>query len=338
MGKTFIIAEAGVNHNGDINLAYKLIDAAKDAGVDAVKFQTFKSELIATDKAERADYQKKNMPNNNESQLEMIRKLELKFEDFVHLKKYCDQLGILFLSSTADLPSTDFIDPLVPLFKVGSADLTNYPFLKNIAKRGKPIILSTGMSNLGEVEGAINLIKQYQPIINSNFPPISVLHCTTNYPCPFNEVNLNAMLTLKEAFKIPVGYSDHTLGHEVPVAAVTLGATIIEKHFTLDNKMEGPDHAASLEPEELKIMVKSIRNIELALGNGIKKPNKSEKSIMKVARKSIVANCEIKKGNTFTEHNITVKRPGNGIPPTQWDDVIGRTAPKDFKIDELIII
>ncbi len=337
MSKTFIIAEAGVNHNGDINLAYKLIDAAKEAGADAVKFQTFKSELIVSAKAERANYQKKNMAHKNESQLEMIKRLELNFDSFVKLKEYCDKLGILFLSTTADLPSTDLIDPLVPLFKVGSADLTNNPFLENLAKRGKPIILSTGMSNLGEVETAIDLIKKHQPKINSEYPPISVLHCTTNYPCPYNEVNLKAMITLKAAFKIPVGYSDHTLGIEVPVSAVAMGATIIEKHFTLDNKMEGPDHAASLEPDELKRMVKSIRKVEDALGNGIKQPNKSEEDIMKVARKSIVANKPIKKGELFTIDNITVKRPGTGISPTRWNEIVGKAAIKDFEIEELII-
>jgi N,N'-diacetyllegionaminate synthase len=338
MNKTFIIAEAGVNHNGKLNLAYKLIDAAKEAGVDAIKFQTFKSELIVSSNADRASYQKENMPDKEETQLEMIKRLELSFESFAELKAYCDKKEILFLSTTADIPSTDFIDPLVPFFKVGSADLTNLPFIKNLAKRGKPIVLSTGMSNLGEVEIAIDCITKNQPDKKYDFPPITVLHCTTNYPCPFGEVNLNAMNTLEHAFKLPVGYSDHTLGIDVPVAAVALGATIIEKHFTLDKNMEGPDHKASLEPDELKQMVLAIRNIEKALGNGVKKPNPSELEIMKVARKSIVACKPIKKGDLFTNDNITVKRPGTGISPIRWDELIGRIAKDDFEPDDIINI
>lgn len=338
MTKTFIIAEAGVNHNGNIDLAYKLINIAKKAGVDAVKFQAFKSELIVSANTERANYQKENMAHKKETQLEMIKKLELKLESFIELKEYCDKIGIMFLSTTSDLPSTNIIDPLVPVFKVGSADLTNYPFLVNLAKRGKPIILSTGMCNIGEVESVIDIIQANQKNITSNFPPISLLHCTTNYPCPFNEVNLNAMLTLRDAFKIPIGYSDHTVGIEVPVAAVALGATIIEKHFTLDKTMKGPDHKASLEPDELKAMVDAIRNIEDSLGDGIKKPNNSEMEIMKVARKSIVAFKEIKAGEYFNEENIAVKRPASGISPMEWEQIIGKTAKKDFQKDELISI
>ncbi|MFC2093007.1 N-acetylneuraminate synthase [Bacteroidota bacterium] len=336
MNKVFIIAEAGINHNGKIELAYKLIDVAKDARADAIKFQTFKSELITSSEAERADYQKKNMPNKNETQLKMLKRLELNFASFVKIKRYCDKKGILFLSATADLPSTDFIEPLVPVFKVGSSDLTNYPFLKNLASRRKPIILSTGMSNLNEVEKAVDIIIENQFKYETSFPPLSLLHCTTNYPCPYNEVNLKAIFTLKEAFKLPVGYSDHTLGIEVPVAAVAMGAKIIEKHFTLDKNMEGPDHKASLESEELKIMVKAIRNIEEAIGDGIKKPNKSEIEIMQVARKSIVASKDIKKGDVFTENNVIVKRPGIGISPMKWNEIIGRKASKNFIKDELI--
>jgi N-acetylneuraminate synthase len=338
MNKVFIIAEAGVNHNGKIELAYKLIDVAKDARANAIKFQTFKSELITSSKTERADYQKKNMPGKSESQLEMIKRLELSYDMFFKLKEYCNKKNILFLSTTADLPSTDFIEPLVPVFKVGSSDLTNYPFLKNLASRGKPIILSTGMSSLNEVEKAVGIILENQLKCETSFPPLSLLHCTTNYPCPYDEVNLTAMNTLKEAFKLPVGYSDHTLGIEVPIAAVSMGATIIEKHFTLDKNMEGPDHKASLEPEELKKMVKAIRNIEEAIGDGIKKPNRSEIEIMKVVRKSIVASKDIKKGDIFTENNVIVKRPGIGISPMKWDEVIGKKAIKDFTEDELIII
>ena len=334
--QTLIIAEAGVNHNGKIELAYKLIDAAVEAKADAVKFQTFKSELITSSEAGRADYQKKNMPDKNETQLKMLKRLELNFESFVKIKRYCDNKGILFLSTTADLPSTNFIETLVPIFKVGSSDLTNYPFLRNLASRRKPIILSTGMSNLNEIVKAVDIILENQLKCETSFSSLSLLHCTINYPCPFDEVNLTAMLTLKEAFKLPVGYSDHTLGIEVPAAAVAMGATIIEKHFTLDKNMEGPDHKASLEPEELKKMVKAIRNIEEALGDGMKKPNKSEIGIMKVARKSIVASKDIKKAEIFSEDNITVKRPGMGISPMRWEEVIGKEASRDFSEDELI--
>lgn len=253
--KTIIIAEAGVNHNGKIELAFQLIDAAVEAGVDAVKFQTFKTELLVNKTAERASYQKQNMPHRQESQQEMIRKLELSYESFQKLKKYCDKKGILFLTTTYEIPSTERIFKLVPAFKVGSSDLTNIPFLQYLALKNKPIILSTGMSTLSMVERAISTLQNNVVKTKSIFPPLTLLHCTTNYPCPYNEVNLRAMVTLREAFKLPVGYSDHTLGIEVPVAAVALGASMIEKHFTLDRTMEGPDHKASLEPSELKAMV-----------------------------------------------------------------------------------
>lgn len=336
MKNVFIIAEAGVNHNGNLELAYRLVDVAKESGADAVKFQTFKSELIASSRVERADYQKDNMPGIEESQLEMIRKLELSYEMFSELKEYCDKQEILFLSTTADIPSTNFIESLVPLFKVSASDLTNYPLLRNLALKGKPIVLSTGMGDLSEVEKAIDLIVQTRPQFSSKYPLLSLLHCTTSYPCPYDEVNLKAMLTLKEAFKLPVGYSDHTQGIEIPVSAVALGATIIEKHFTLDRNMIGPDHKASLEPGELTAMVQAIRNIEMAMGDGVKKPSPSELKNIPIARKSIVAAKAIATGEIFTEENITVKRPGTGISPMRWNELIGQTAIHGYSEDDLI--
>ena len=330
--KVFIIAEAGVNHNGRLDLAYQLIDVAKDAGADAVKFQTFKAENVVSKLADKAEYQKK-ATSSDESQLEMIKKLEISFDDFIKLKKYCDKKGIMFLSTPFDHQSIDFLNELgLDTFKIPSGEIINLPYLKKIGSLNKKLIISTGMANLGEVEYAIAILVKS----GTKKENITILHCTTNYPCPYKEVNLKAMLTLKEAFKLPVGYSDHTLGIEVPIAAVAMGAKIIEKHFTLDKKLPGPDHKASLEPGELKKMVKAIRNIEMALGDGIKKPNKSEIEIMKVVRKSIVASKSIKKGEIFTKTNITVKRPGIGISPMRWDEVIGERANRDFKDDELI--
>jgi len=328
--RIFIIAEAGVNHNGRLDLAYQLIDVAKDAKADAVKFQTFKAENVVSKLADKAEYQKKTTGSDN-SQLEMIKKLELSFDDFIKLKKYCDKKEIMFLSTPFDHQSIDFLYDLVDIYKIPSGEIINGPYLKHIAAKNKTIIMSTGMANLGEVEEAINTIRS----VNSEVK-ISLLHCTTNYPTPYEEVNLKAMQTLAAAFKLPVGYSDHTLGIEVPIAAVAMGARIIEKHFTLDKKLPGPDHKTSLEPHELKAMVKAIRNIEKSLGDGIKKPNKSEIEIMKVARKSIVASKNIKKGEIFAKTNITVKRPGTGISPMRWDEVIGEKANRDFKDDELI--
>jgi len=330
----FIIAEAGVNHNGDINLAYKLVDVAKEAGVDAIKFQTFKTEKIISKYADMASYQKKNL-KTNESQYEMVKKLELSYKEFKKLKNYCDEIKIMFLSTPDEERSLDFlVDELnMPFIKIGSGEVTNLPYLRKIAAKNKPLIMSTGMANLGEVEGAINTIR----LVNSK-AKISLLHCTTNYPTPYEGVNLKAMQTLAAAFKLPVGYSDHTLGIEVPIAAVAMGAKIIEKHFTLDKNMKGPDHKASLEPDELKKMVVSIRNIEEALGNGIKKSSKSEEKNIKIVRKSIVANCNIKKGEVFTKNNISVKRPGTGISPMRWDEIIGRKAVKEFEKDEFIKI
>ncbi len=330
--RVFIIAEAGVNHNGRLDLAYQLIDVAKEAGADAVKFQTFIPDKTISKFADKANYQKKTT-DKNESQLEMIKIIALSFEDHKKLLEYCKSKNIKFLSSPFDLDSIDFLNKLgLDTFKIPSGEIINLPYLKNIGSLNKKLIISTGMANLGEVEFAIDILVKS----GTKRENIAILHCTTNYPCPYKEANLKAMLTLKEAFKLTVGYSDHTLGIEVPIAAVAMGARIIEKHFTLDKKLPGPDHKASLEPGELKEMVKAIKNIEVALGDGIKKPNKSEIEIMKVVRKSIVASKSIKKGEIFTKTNITIKRPGTGISPMRWDEVIGEKANRDFKDDELI--
>ncbi len=326
--RVFIIAEAGVNHNGRLDLAYQLIDVAKDARADAVKFQTAKAENVVSKFADKAEYQKKTT-GSNESQFEMIKKLEISFEDFAKLKKYCDKREIMFLSTPFDHQSIDFLYDLVDIYKIPSGEIINYPYLKHIAAKNKPLIMSTGMANLGEVEEAINTIRAINSKAN-----ISLLHCTTNYPTPYEEVNLKAIQTLAVAFKLPVGYSDHTLGIEVPVAAVAIGAKIIEKHFTLDKKLSGPDHKASLEPSELKEMVKAIRNIEIALGNGIKKPNKSEIEIMKVARRSLIATKDIRVGEIIKESDIAIKRPGTGILPKFKDIVIGMKLINDVRQDE----
>jgi len=334
MNKVFIIAEAGVNHNGDINLAKKLIDKAVEAGVDAIKFQTFRAENLVSKNAKKAKYQVENT-KNTESQYEMLKKLELSFKDFEELKKYCDEKGIMFLSTPFDEESIEFLDKLgLEIFKIPSGEITNLPYLRKIGSLKKRVILSTGMADLGEIEDALDVL------INSGTKKekITILHANTEYPTPFEDVNLKAMQTIACAFKIDVGYSDHTLGIEVPIAAVAMGAKVIEKHFTLDRALPGPDHKASLEPDELKAMVKAIRNIEVALGDGIKRPSKSEAKNMAVARKSIVAKRDIKKGEKFTEENITVKRPGNGISPMRWDKIIGKIANRDYKEDEIIII
>ena len=319
----FIIAEAGVNHNGDINIAKKLVDAAFETGANAVKFQTFKAENLVTKKAPKADYQKKSTGNGN--QYEMLKKLELSYEDHVLLKKYCEDKGIMFISTPFDFESVDLLEKLdIPLYKISSGDLTNIPLLRYIGKLNKPMIVSTGMSNLGEVEIAVNTIKE----CGNN--EITLLHCTSNYPTAYDDVNLNAMITLKNAFNLPVGYSDHTIGIEVPIAAVAMGVKVIEKHFTLDKEMEGPDHRASLNPQELKNMVDSIRNIEKAFGDGIKKCNINEESTKKVARKSIVARVNIRKGEVISYDKIAFKRPGNGISPIFMDEIIGKVAIEDI--------
>jgi N,N'-diacetyllegionaminate synthase len=332
--KTFIIAEAGVNHNGNIEIAKKMIEVAKECGADAIKFQTFKAEKVISRYAPKAEYQKQTT-GETDSQLEMVKKLELSFDDFIVLKEYCDKLNIMFLSTPFDFESIDFLNDLgLEIFKIPSGEITNLPYLEKIGKLGKKVILSTGMADLGEIEDALDILIS----CGTKKENITVLHCNTEYPTPYEDVNLLAMLTIKEAFKVKVGYSDHTLGIEIPIAAVALGASVIEKHFTLDKNMEGPDHKASLEPHELKAMIDAIVNIEKALGNGMKKPSKSELKNKDIVRKSIVAKREIKKGEIFTEDNITVKRPGTGISPMRWYEVLGKVAPKDYKEDELIKI
>lgn len=330
MGQVLIIAEAGVNHNGDMGLAYKMIDEAKAAGADIIKFQTGKPENVMSRFAQKAEYQKVTT-GSEESQLEMCKKFELEYEDYVSLKEYCEKVGIHFLSTPFDLESVDFLEGLgCDLWKIPSGEITNLPYLIKIAKTHKPIIMSTGMCMLEEVEAAVEVLNTH------GAGEISLLHCTTEYPTPYEDVNLKAMLTLQEKFHLKVGYSDHTKGIEVPVAAVAMGASIIEKHFTLDKNMEGPDHKASLEPDELCSMVRQIRNIEKALGTGDKQPAKSEMKNIEIARKSIVAACDIKAGTVFTEDNLTVKRPGSGISPMKWFEVLGRKASRDYCEDELI--
>ena len=330
MNHVYIIAEVGVNHNGDISLAKQMIDAAKAAGVDAVKFQTFVAENLVSSCAEKADYQKETT-GSDESQLDMIKKLELSFDNFAELKSYCVSRNLDFMSTPFDFESIDFLAELgQEIFKIPSGEITNLPYLLEIGKLKQKVVLSTGMSTLSEIADALEILK------DAGTTEITLLHCNTAYPTPYDDVNLNAMQTLKDVFNIPIGYSDHTQGIEVPVAAVAKGAVVIEKHFTLDKNMEGPDHKASLEPDELKQMVTAIRNIEKALGSAEKEPTESEIVNRDIARKSIVAKCDIKAGEIFTEENITVKRPGNGISPMKWFDVLGQKAVRDFIPDELI--
>ena len=328
----FIIAEAGVNHNGSIDLAYKLIDVAVESGADAVKFQTFKAENIASKNAPKAEYQKQTT-DVSESQFDMLKKLELDVETHKELITYCKQKDIIFLSTPFDHESIGLLCDLgLQIFKIPSGEITNLPYLKHIGSLSEQVILSTGMSTLEEVGDALNVLTNAGTLKEN----ITVLHANTMYPTPMEDVNLNAMLTIQKEFGLAVGYSDHTLGIEVDIAAVVMGASIIEKHFTLDKTMDGPDHEASLEPEELKEMVASIRNIEKALGSSEKKPSPSESSNIKVVRKSIIANQNIKKGDLLTDKNISVKRPGGGISPMQWDEIIGVAASKDYNADELI--
>lgn len=331
---TYIIAEAGVNHNGHLDLALKLCDAAKEAGVDCVKFQTWQTEKIVTRKAEKATYQSENTHDAEESQFDMLKNLELSYDDFRIVQEHCKQIGIDFLSTPDEEYSLAFLmnELNLPLIKIGSGEVTNIPYLRQMASYGKPIILSTGMATLAQVATA------YDTLLAAGAPSVALLHCTTNYPCPMDEVNLRAMQTMKEAFKCKVGYSDHTMGTEIPIAAVAMGAEIIEKHFTLDRNMEGPDHKASLEPQELKYMVDCIRNIEVAFGDGIKRPNPSEVEISKVVLKSIVAKVPINKGETLTANNMTIKRAGSGIPAAHWDMIVGTKALRDYDIDEPIKI
>jgi N,N'-diacetyllegionaminate synthase len=331
----YIIAEAGVNHNGSLETARKLIDAAARASADAVKFQTFTADAMISRNAPKAEYQIQTTAQD-ESQYEMIKRLELDLTAHKELMAYCQEKEIEFLSSPFDHDSIDLLDNLgLQTFKIPSGEVTNLPYLRKIGALGKQIIMSTGMADLGEIEDALNVLDQS----GISWDMITVLHCNTEYPTLMQDVNLRAMQTIARAFPgIKTGYSDHTLGIEVPVAAAALGAAVVEKHFTLDKNLPGPDHKASLEPDELKAMVISIRNIEKALGSGVKKPSPSELKNKPVARKSIVAACDILKGECFTEDNLFVKRPGNGINPMQWDEIIGKIAAKDFAADQLIVL
>ncbi len=335
MNKTFIIVEAGVNHNGSLEIALKLIDVAVAAGADAIKFQTFKAEEIIAVNAPKADYQKETT-GSDESQLEMVKKLELDEAAHIQLYQYCQLKGILFLSAPFDLESIDLLKRLgLEIFKIPSGEITNLPYLRKMGALKKRLIMSTGMADLDEIKDALDVLTEAGTSLES----ITVLHCNTEYPTPFEDVNLRAMLTIRNAFPgIAVGYSDHTNGIEVPIAAVAMGATVLEKHFTLDRNLPGPDHKASLEPDELKAMVQAIRNIEKALGTGIKKPSPSELKNKPVARKSIVAARSILKGEAFCVENLTIKRPGTGISPMRWDEILKMKASKDFYRDEIICL
>lgn len=327
-----IIAEAGVNHNGSFSIAKKMICAAKEAGADYIKFQSFNPQKLVSKDAEKAEYQKENT-GTNETQLEMLQKLTLTEDDFCELKKYCDEMDIGFISTPFDLDSIIFLEKFdMDFWKVPSGEVTNLPYLELIAKTGKKVIMSTGMCDIEEIQQGVDVLEK------NGTMDIVLLHCNTQYPTPYEHVNLNAMLTIKEVLDKEVGYSDHTQGIEVPIAAVAMGATVIEKHFTLDKRMEGPDHKSSLNPIELKQMVTAIRNIEQAIGNGLKEPSPSEIANKAIARKSIVAGRAIKKGEILSEENLTTKRPGTGISPMKWHEIIGNIAKRDFSEDEMIEI
>lgn len=331
--KVLIIAEAGVNHNGSLEIAKRLVDEASSAGVDIIKFQTFKAEKLVSKSAKQAEYQQRNIGNDDNSQYTMLKKLELNHLQHEELIDYCHEKNIRFFSTAFDLDSIEYLHSLnLGLWKIPSGEITNYPYLKKIAQYKEPVILSTGMCELSDIENAIQVLLR-NGLQNQQ---ITVLHCNTEYPTPMKDVNLKAMLEIKNKFDVAVGYSDHTEGIEVPIAAVALGATIIEKHFTLDKNMEGPDHKASLEPQELRAMVKAIRNIEQALGDGHKVISASERKNIEVARKSIVAACPIRKGELLTEKNLTVMRPGNGLSPMRWEEVIGTYAKHDYKEEDMI--
>jgi N,N'-diacetyllegionaminate synthase len=332
--RVFIIAEAGVNHNADLETAYRLIDAAVICGADAIKFQTAIPELVVTNNAEKARYQNKTT-NFHESQLEMLRRIHFSLDVYKDIKIHCDRKKIIFLSSSFDLISLAFLEGLkIPYHKVPSGEITNLPYLRQIGRYRRPVILSTGMATITEIEDAIRVLENEGLQRNQ----ITVLHCNTEYPTPMNDVNLRAMKTIEETFNVSVGYSDHTEGIEVSIAAVALGASMIEKHLTLDRNLQGPDHKASLEPNQFQDMVKAIRNIEKALGNSFKKPSTSELQNKLIVRRSLVAATSIKAGEEFTAKNIIAKRPGNGISPMHWDDVIGRIASRDFEPDDLITL
>ncbi len=333
MNHTIIIAEAGVNHNGSIEFAKQLVDKAVEAGVDYIKFQTFKASKLVTKAAKQAEYQQRNIGKEGDSQYQMLKKLELSHEDHKVLIAYCKEKGIKFFSTAFDMESIEYLHSLnLGLWKIPSGEITNYPYLKKIAQYNEPTIISTGMCELSDIESAFLALTK-NGLDKEN---ITILHCNTEYPTPYEDVNLRAMLEIGEKFGVTFGYSDHTQGIEVPIAAVALGASIIEKHFTLNRNLPGPDHKASLEPNELKDMVQSIRHIEKALGGGHKTISPSERKNIAIARKSIVAACSIKKGDIFTEENLTVKRPGTGISPMQWDSVIGMKASKDYKEEDMI--
>lgn len=333
MGHTVIIAEAGVNHNGSIEMAKKLVDAATEAGADYVKFQTFKSANLVLKNARAANYQRKNMQENALSQYQMLKTLELTYEDHVKLIEYASSQGIKFLSTAFDLESVQLLAEFhLGLWKIPSGEITNYPYLRLIARQHEPVILSTGMSTMEEIEEAVQVLLDN----GLSLDHLTILHCNTEYPTPMCDVNLRAMNTIASVFHTQVGYSDHTLGIEIPIAAVALGASVIEKHFTLDRSLQGPDHKASLEPKELKRMVTAIRNVEAALGNPEKMVTESEEKNKLLVRKSIVALKDIREGDFFSEENLTAKRPGNGISAMKWQEIIGKKAPRNFKADELI--
>ncbi|GIO12293.1 N-acetylneuraminate synthase [Cohnella xylanilytica] len=332
MSRTLIIAEAGVNHNGRMDLAYRLIDVAAEAGADYVKFQTWKSENVISKHAPKAEYQKETT-GEEESMLEMEKKLEFPFENFLLLKQYCEKRGIGFMSTPFDIESARFLFSLgIDIMKIPSGEITNLPFLEVLAESPCPLILSTGMCEMSEIEDAVRILR------SKGNPEITVLHCNTQYPTPMQDVNLRAMLTIREQLRLPVGLSDHSLGIEVPIAAVAMGAEVIEKHFTLSREMEGPDHKASLEPSEMARMVAAIRNVEMALGDPQKHVTASEQGNIEVARKSIIASRRIRKGEIFGPDNLTTKRPGTGLSPMRWYEVVGTVAKRDFEEDELIEI
>ncbi|MCB0420791.1 MAG: N-acetylneuraminate synthase [Bdellovibrionales bacterium] len=332
MNRVLVIAEACVNHNGDLDIAKKMIDAAAAAGADIVKFQTFKTEKLVSKTAKKAEYQQQNSAVE-ETQYEMLKKLEISEAAHIELIRYCKERGIEFLSTAFDLDSLKFLKELgLRLFKVPSGELTNYPLLKSVGAFNLELIVSTGMANLGEVEQAVNTLVEAGTDRNH----ITILHCNTEYPTPLKDVNLSAMMSIKDGLKLRIGYSDHTLGITVPIAAVALGATVIEKHFTLDRELEGPDHRASLLPGELRDMVTAIREVELCMGDGIKRPSESEKKNIAIARKSIAAGKNISEGEVFSEGNLTTLRPGDGLSPMLWEEVIGREARRNFSEGELI--
>ena len=330
MRHVIVIAEAGVNHNGSFELAKKMVDAAKEAGVDYVKFQTFNPQKLVSKYAKKAKYQKETT-GSDETQLQMLQKLTLIEDNFLSLRDYCKEVGIGFISTPFDLDSIAFLETFdMDFWKVPSGEVTNLPYLEAIARTKRKVVMSTGMCDINEIQDAMEVLKK------NGTTEITLLHCNTQYPTPYEHVNLSAMSTIKDTLHKEVGYSDHTQGIEVPIAAVAMGATVIEKHFTLDKNMEGPDHKASLDPTELKQMVSAIRNIEKAIGNGLKEPSSSELTNKAVARKSIVASREIKQGEILSEYNLTTKRPGTGISPMKWYEVIGKAAARDFSEDEII--